>query len=85
VVDDQQRARYATIGQAFLAKVAQRLANLDPETLSPAELARWADVALKLQEAGARGAPYDREARIRELLHPDWANEADTASIRDDP
>jgi hypothetical protein len=85
VVDDRQRERYATIGQAFLAKVAQRLANLDAATLSPAELARWVDVALKLQEAGARGAPYDRAQRVAELLHPDWADEADTASIRDDP
>jgi hypothetical protein len=75
VVDDRQRERYATIGQAFLAKVAQRLANLDPATLSPGELARWVDVALKLQEAGAKGAPYDREARLQELLHPDWAKE----------
>ena len=71
MVDDTQRARYTTVGQAFLAKVAQRLANLDPETLSPAELARWADVALKLQEAGARGETYDRATRLRSIEAPD--------------
>jgi hypothetical protein len=64
-----------TIGSAFLAKVAQRLATIDPETLEPDDLARWADVALRLEQAGDRGETYDREARLREILRPDWAQE----------
>lgn len=56
--------RLRTIGSAFLAKVARRLADIDPNELGPADLARWTDVALKLEEAGSRREPYDRAARL---------------------
>lgn len=61
---DQQRDRLATIGQAFLGKVAQRLTTLKPEDLSPADLARWTDVAAKLVQAGTQPAPYNRHDRV---------------------
>jgi hypothetical protein len=59
----EERQRFATIGSAFLGKVAQRLQNIKPEELSAADLARWTDVAAKLVQAGATHEPYDREAR----------------------
>lgn len=60
----EDRDRFATIGQAFLAKVAQRLQQVKPEDLSPADLARWTDVAAKLVQAGNHRPPYDRDARL---------------------
>lgn len=60
----EDRDRFATIGQAFLAKVAQRLQQVKPEDLSPADLARWTDVAAKLVQAGNYRPPYDRDARL---------------------
>jgi hypothetical protein len=59
----EERQRFATIGSAFLGKVAQRLQTLKPEELSAADVARWTDVATKLVQAGATLEPYDREAR----------------------
>jgi hypothetical protein len=63
-VKPEDRDRFATIGQAFLAKVAQRLQQVKPEDLSPADLARWTDVAAKLVQAGNHRPPYDRDARL---------------------
>jgi hypothetical protein len=63
-VNEQERQRIATIGSAFLGKVAQRLQTLQPEELSAADVARWTDVALKLQQAGQPHTGYDREARL---------------------
>jgi hypothetical protein len=62
-MNQQDRERLATVGSAFLGKVAQRLQTLKPEELSAADVARWTDVALKLQQAGQQATPYDREAR----------------------
>lgn len=64
MADDEMRERYATVGSAFLGKVAQRLAKVDPDELSPADLARWTDVAMKLQQAGQRHSTYDRNQRM---------------------
>jgi hypothetical protein len=63
---DQQRDRLVTIGSAFLGKVAQRLTTLNPDELSPADLARWTDVAAKLVQAGNHRPAYDRDARLTE-------------------
>ena len=60
----EERQRIATVGSAFLGKVAQRLQTLKPEELSAADVARWTDVALKLQQAGQPHDGYDREARL---------------------
>ena len=60
----EDRERFATIGSAFLGKVAQRLQQVKPEDLSPADLARWTDVAAKLVQAGTQHTPYDRDARL---------------------
>jgi hypothetical protein len=61
----EERERLATVGSAFLGKVAQRLQTLKPDELSAADVARWTDVALKLQQAGQQHDVYDRDARER--------------------
>lgn len=48
--------RHARIATAFLAKVARRLTDLDPTELTAADLARWTDMATKL-ERSAYGEP----------------------------
>jgi len=67
----QTRDRYATIGSAFLAKVARRLQSIDPDDLSAADLARWTDIALKLEQAGRPRHPYNAAARRLADLRPD--------------
>lgn len=73
----EDRQRYATVGSAFLGKVAQRLTSLNPEELSAADVARWTDVAVKLQQLGQEPGRYDREGRIEASLIPegrvDWS------------
>lgn len=77
-MNEQDRERFTTIGSAFLGKVAQRLQNIKPEDLSPADLARWTDVAAKLVQAGQTHEPYDRAAReeAQRIQHHDGLEEA---------
>lgn len=49
-------SRHAKVATAFLAQVAQRLRTLDPSDLTPGDLARWVDVATKVERA-AYGEP----------------------------
>jgi hypothetical protein len=57
---DKQRKdmaiRHAAMAGAALSKVAARLAALNPDDLSPSELIRWLEVAVKV-ERQARGEP----------------------------
>lgn len=48
--------RHAKLATAFLAKVAARLRDLEPADLTPADLAKWTDMATKLERA-AYGEP----------------------------
>lgn len=51
--DRRQVARaQLRVGTQFIAKVVARLETLDVETLRPQDLARFADVAIKLQNSG---------------------------------
>lgn len=76
--------RLAIIGSAFLAKVAQRLTTIDPDTLDPADLPRWIEVALKLEQAGSSRKIYDRAARLNDMEAP--PTEQDRAWLEmDDP
>jgi hypothetical protein len=63
-----QDDRYATIGSAFLGKVAQRLTTLKPEELSAADVARWTDVAIKLRDAGRAHTRFNRDERLASIL-----------------
>lgn len=51
-MDDAQRQRYATIGSAFLSRVAQRLSDLDPSEISAAQLPGFIRAAQELQQLG---------------------------------
>lgn len=74
MADNTPASNYAAIGSAFLGKVAQRLQNLKPEELSAADVARWTDVALKLEQAGHRST-YNRADRLSRMQITDLADE----------
>ena len=84
-MNEQERQRIATVGSAFLGKVAQRLQTLQPEELSAADVARWTDVALKLQQAGQPHTGYDREQRVEATLANLDGVEADEPITRSVP
>jgi len=50
--------RQAKIAMEFLEKVEKRLETLDPADLTPSELIRWLDIAVKVERL-ARGEPAD--------------------------
>jgi len=50
--------RHARLAMAFLQRVAQRLQQIDPSELSPADMAKWLDVATKLERL-SRGEPTE--------------------------
>lgn len=50
--------RHAKIAVAFQQKVVERLRGLDPDQLSPSDLAKWLDVATKLERM-SRGEPTE--------------------------
>ena len=50
--------RHARLAVVLQQKIAQRLQEIDPSELSPADIARWLDVATKLERL-SRGAPTE--------------------------
>lgn len=50
--------RHARIAVAFQQKIVERLRELDPDQLSPSDLAKWLDVATKLERL-SRGEPTE--------------------------
>lgn len=70
------RERYAAVGTAFLGKIAQRLQNLDVEKLSAGDVARWAEVAMKLERAGQiRRLPEGRREEYLSGITRDMAGD----------
>lgn len=71
------RRRHANLARGFLDKVVTRLADLDPDLLAPSDLARWMDVATRIEReaVGTVDAPLeekesseDRKAAAKEKL-----------------
>lgn len=71
------RRRHADIARGFLDKVAVRLSDLDPDLLAPSDLARWMDVATRIEReaVGTVDAPLadqeseeDRKVAAKEKL-----------------
>jgi len=50
--------RHARLAVVLQQKIAQRLQEIDPSELSPADIARWLDVATKLERL-SRGEPTE--------------------------
>jgi len=50
--------RHAKLAMAFQQRVAQRLQEIDPSELSPADMAKWLDIATKLERL-SRGEPTE--------------------------
>ena len=48
--------RHAKLAMAFQQRVAQRLQQIDPAELSPSDIAKWLDIATKLERL-SRGEP----------------------------
>lgn len=69
VADAQQEeivemaSRHARIAAALLGKVVARLVKLDPATLTPAELTRMFDVAMKAERTSRGASRETRDAR----------------------
>ncbi len=71
------RRRHANIARGFLDKVVVRLSDLDPDLLAPSDLARWMDVATRIEReaVGTADAPLedqeseeDRKTAAKEKL-----------------
>jgi len=50
--------RHAKLAMAFQQRVAQRLQQIDPAELSPSDMAKWLDIATKLERL-SRGEPTE--------------------------
>ena len=50
--------RHARLAMAFQQRVAERLREINPSELSPSDMAKWLDVATKLERL-ARGEPTE--------------------------
>ncbi len=50
--------RHAKLAMAFQQRIAQRLQEIDPAELSPADMARWLDIATRLERL-SRGEPTE--------------------------
>lgn len=74
----ENRQRYAMTGTVFLGKVAERLKSLKVEELSAADIARWTEVAMKLEQAGAlrRNSPGRREEYLEGITRPEVGESA---------
>lgn len=52
--------RHARLAMAFQQRVAERLREIDPSELSPSDMAKWLDIATKLERI-SRGEPTEIE------------------------
>jgi len=62
--------RQARIAMAFQEKIIERLQSIDPAELTPTELARWFDVAAKIERLN-RGEPTEigkQEVTLPQIL-----------------
>ena len=50
--------RHVKVAKAFLLIIAQALQQIDPAQLSPSDMAKWLDVATKLERL-SRGVPTE--------------------------
>ncbi len=50
--------RHAKLAMAFQQRIAQRIQQIEPSELSPSDLAKWLDVATKLERL-SRGEPTE--------------------------
>jgi len=75
--------RHARLAMAFQQRVAERLREINPSELSPADMARWLDIATKLERL-SRGEPTeiekqehsgDIEVEIRLVDEDEYGNE----------
>lgn len=63
---DAARKRHAGIARSVLGKALERLKGLDVETLKPADLVRWIDVAVKIERAALGMDTKEVELRFSE-------------------
>lgn len=63
-------ARHVSLATAAQERIATRLENLDPDTLTPGDLIRWLDVSVRLERL-ALGIPD----RIEVPVHPNPVHE----------
>lgn len=80
--------RHAKLAMAFQQRVAERLREIDPSELSPADMAKWLDTATKLERL-SRGEPTEigkQEVTLPPIVEviADEEN-ADTAALRAEP
>jgi translation initiation factor 2B subunit (eIF-2B alpha/beta/delta family) len=59
----EARARHAAAARTMVDKVAERLTEVDPSELSVSELARWIDVAVKVERLALGDAGQILETR----------------------
>ena len=59
----EARARHATAARIMVDKVSERLASVDPDELSVSELARWIDIAVKVERLALGDAGQILETR----------------------
>jgi len=61
---------HADVSMLMIAKVEAKVKSIDPETLTPADAAKWLDIASKLERV-SRGEPSDKidlDAKIRRFV-----------------
>jgi hypothetical protein len=71
--------RHASLATVFQSKVYERLQKLNPDELSPSELIRWADLAVKMERT-ARGEPSE----ITSLEHGGEVKQSHEHSFEED-
>lgn len=55
----EENPKNAELAAAFLSRLAERLETINTEDLTPADIARWLEVGIKLERL-SRGLPISR-------------------------